>query len=155
MSHGRDQFAFHRGICVTTHTNGEVASSLIAAKEIAQLLVIPAVMRDLDEIVGTILIRQKIGKLLDAVIFGIPPEEQRDISEIDGGDQRIVVLVDPMLATGGSASDALTKLKETGCKQIKFMCLVAAPEGVAKVQADHPDVDIYTAAMDERLNEHD
>lgn len=69
-------------------------------------------------------------------------------------DQRIVILVDPMLATGGSASDALTKLKEHGCKQIKFMCLVSAPEGVAKVQADHPDVEIYTAALDEKLNEH-
>ena len=70
-------------------------------------------------------------------------------------DQRIVILVDPMLATGGSASDALTKLKEHGCTQIKFMCLVAAPEGVAKVQADHPDVDIFAAALDEKLNEHD
>ena len=69
-------------------------------------------------------------------------------------DQRIVILVDPMLATGGSASDALTKLKEHGCTQIKFMCLVAAPEGVAKVQADHPDVDIFTAALDEKLNDH-
>ena len=69
-------------------------------------------------------------------------------------DQRIVILVDPMLATGGSASDALTKLKEAGCKNIKFMCLVAAPEGVAKVQEDHPDVDIYTAALDEKLNDH-
>ena len=68
---------------------------------------------------------------------------------------RIVILVDPMLATGGSASDALKLLKEKyGCKSIKFMCLVACPEGVEKVQADHPDVDIYTAALDERLNEH-
>ena len=71
-------------------------------------------------------------------------------------EERIVILVDPMLATGGSASDALTMLKEKyHCKNIKFMCLVACPEGVAKVQADHPDVDIYTAAMDEKLNEHD
>ena len=71
-------------------------------------------------------------------------------------EERIVILVDPMLATGGSASDALTLLKNKyGCKNIKFMCLVACPEGVAKVQADHPDVDIYTAAMDEKLNEHD
>lgn len=69
-------------------------------------------------------------------------------------EQRLVFLVDPMLATGGSAVDALTKLKEYGCKHIRFMCLVAAPEGVAKVQAAHPDVDIYTAALDERLNEH-
>ncbi|MBE6577044.1 MAG: uracil phosphoribosyltransferase [Ruminococcaceae bacterium] len=69
-------------------------------------------------------------------------------------EDRIVILVDPMLATGGSAADALTMLKERGCKNIRFMCLVAAPEGVAKVQAAHPDVDIYTAALDECLNEH-
>ena len=68
---------------------------------------------------------------------------------------RITILVDPMLATGGSASDALTMLKKKGCKNIKFMCLVAAPEGVKKVQDDHPDVDIFTAALDECLNEHD
>ena len=68
--------------------------------------------------------------------------------------ERLVILVDPMLATGGSAVDALSMLKARGCKQIRFMCLVAAPEGVAKVQEAHPDVDIYTAALDERLNEH-
>ena len=68
--------------------------------------------------------------------------------------KRIVILVDPMLATGGSAVDALTKLKERGCKNIRFMCLVAAPEGVEKVQKAHPDVDIFTAALDERLNDH-
>ena len=67
---------------------------------------------------------------------------------------RIVILVDPMLATGGSASDALAMLKSHGCTHIRLMCLVAAPEGVAKVQQDHPDVDIFTAALDERLNEH-
>ncbi len=69
-------------------------------------------------------------------------------------EDRIVILVDPMLATGGSASDALTMLKARGCKHIRFMCLVAAPEGVKKVQQDHPDVDIYTAALDDHLNEH-
>ena len=69
-------------------------------------------------------------------------------------EERIVILVDPMLATGGSAVDALTMLKKRGCKSIRFMCLVAAPEGVKKVQDAHPDVDIYTAALDERLNEH-
>ena len=68
--------------------------------------------------------------------------------------ERLVILVDPMLATGGSAVDALSLLKAKGCKQIRFMCLVAAPEGVAAVQAAHPDVDIYTAALDECLNDH-
>lgn len=69
-------------------------------------------------------------------------------------EERLVILVDPMLATGGSAVDALGKLKEHGCRNIRFMCLVAAPEGVRAVQEAHPDVDIYTAALDERLNEH-
>ena len=68
--------------------------------------------------------------------------------------ERIVIVVDPMLATGGSASDAITMLKKGGCTNIRLMCLVAAPEGVKAVQAAHPDVDIYTAALDEKLNEH-
>ena len=69
-------------------------------------------------------------------------------------EERTVILVDPMLATGGSAVDALTMLKNKGCKDIRFMCLVAAPEGVKAVQAAHPDIDIFTAALDEKLNEH-
>ena len=58
-----------------------------------------------------------------------------------------------MLATGGSASDAIKMLKEKGCTNIRLMCLVAAPEGIRRVQTDHPDVDIYTASLDERLND--
>ena len=69
-------------------------------------------------------------------------------------EERTVILVDPMLATGGSAVDALTMLKDKGCKDIRFMCLVAAPEGVKAVQEAHPDIDIFTAALDEKLNEH-
>ncbi len=67
---------------------------------------------------------------------------------------RLVIVVDPMLATGGSASDALRMLKEKGCTDIRLMCLVAAPEGVRKVQQEHPDVKIFTAALDEKLNDH-
>ena len=67
-------------------------------------------------------------------------------------DQRLVIVTDPMLATGGSASDAVTMLKNMGCTHIRLMCLVAAPEGVKRFQKDHPDVDIYTAALDEELN---
>ena len=69
-------------------------------------------------------------------------------------EDRIVIVVAPMLATGGSSSDALTLLKKRGCHNLKLMCLVAAPEGVSRIQADHPDVDIYTAALDDYLNEH-
>ena len=62
-------------------------------------------------------------------------------------------MVDPMLATGGSASAAITMLKQKGVKNIRFMCIIAAPEGVERMQKDHPDVDIYIGAMDEKLNE--
>ena len=71
-----------------------------------------------------------------------------DISE------RQVFVVDPMLATGGSASAAITFIKEYGCKSITLMNIIAAPEGIAVVQKDHPDVDIFVAAVDEKLNEH-
>lgn len=69
-------------------------------------------------------------------------------------EKRIVILCDPMLATGGSSSDAIAMLKKKDVTSIRLMCLVAAPEGVAKVQKDHPDVDIFTAALDDHLNEH-
>ncbi len=70
-----------------------------------------------------------------------------DISERD------VLVLDPMLATGGSATDAITQIKKRGAKSIKFIGIIAAPEGLEKLHAAHPDVDIYVAALDERLNE--
>ncbi|EFD93412.1 uracil phosphoribosyltransferase [Megasphaera lornae] len=66
---------------------------------------------------------------------------------------RDFIIVDPMLATGGSASEAITLLKKKGIQHIKLMCLVAAPEGVKRVNADHPDVRIYVGALDEKLND--
>ena len=66
---------------------------------------------------------------------------------------RMVIVTDPMLATGGSACDAIKRLKEDGYTQIRLMCLVASPQGVAAVEKQHPDVDIYLAALDEGLNE--
>ena len=68
-------------------------------------------------------------------------------------DQRQIFVVDPMLATGGSAILAVDSLKKRGAANIKFVCLVAAPEGVKKLQDAHPDIDIYTASLDEKLNE--
>lgn len=67
---------------------------------------------------------------------------------------RMVIILDPMLATGGSASSAITFIKRRGAESIKLMSLIAAPEGIERVQQDHPDVDIYCAAIDEKLNEH-
>ena len=68
--------------------------------------------------------------------------------------ERDVVVVDPMLATGNSAAAAVARIKQLNPKSIKFVCLLAAPEGVAVMQAAHPDVDIYTAAVDRELNDH-
>ena len=67
--------------------------------------------------------------------------------------EREVIVVDPMLATGGSSVDALTLLKKRGAKNLRLVCLIAAPEGIEFVQKEHPDVDIYIASIDEKLNE--
>ncbi|MBP3460690.1 MAG: uracil phosphoribosyltransferase [Lachnospiraceae bacterium] len=69
-------------------------------------------------------------------------------------NEREVFVVDPMLATGGSSVAAIQMLKDKGCKNIHFMCIIAAPEGVKAMQEAHPDVDIYIGALDERLNDH-
>lgn len=69
-------------------------------------------------------------------------------------EERELIVLDPMLATGGSASRAISILKEKGCRVIKLMCLIAAPEGVKRINNDHPDVEIYCGAVDERLNDH-
>lgn len=66
----------------------------------------------------------------------------------------VVLVLDPMLATGGSSSDAINILKENGAKTIKLVCVVGAPEGVNRIRKDHPDVQVYLAGIDERLNEH-
>ena len=68
-------------------------------------------------------------------------------------DKRLIVVVDPMLATGGSAIDAITQIKASSGKQIKFLCLIAAPEGIEALTKAHPDVEIYCANVDECLNE--
>lgn len=67
--------------------------------------------------------------------------------------EREVIVLDPMLATGGSAIDAITKLKERGVSRIKFMCIIAAPEGLEALTTAHPDVQVYCAALDDRLND--
>ncbi|CUO83147.1 uracil phosphoribosyltransferase [Eubacterium sp. am_0171] len=69
-------------------------------------------------------------------------------------DERQVFVVDPMLATGGSSTAAIQMLKDKGVKRIRFMCIIAAPEGVERMQKEHPDVDLYIGALDDHLNEH-
>ena len=72
---------------------------------------------------------------------------------VDSENRELLVL-DPMLATGGSASAAITFIKKRGCNHIRLVNLIAAPEGIARVQREHPDVDIYVAGLDEKLNDH-
>lgn len=72
----------------------------------------------------------------------------------DDISERLVIVVDPMLATGNSAIAALNRLKECGASAIKYVCLLAPPEGLAALQVAHPDVSVTTAALDERLNDH-
>ena len=69
-------------------------------------------------------------------------------------NERELIILDPMLATGGSAAKAVELLKERGATNIKLMCLIAAPEGIEEVHKHHPDVEIYTGAVDEKLNSH-
>ena len=80
--------------------------------------------------------------MVDGILNLIPDIAERDI-----------IVVDPMLATGGSAADAISLLKKRGAKKIRLMCLISSPEGVKLVQEKHPDVDIYLASIDEKLNE--
>ena len=68
-------------------------------------------------------------------------------------EERDVFVVDPMLATGGSAVDAISQLKKHGCKNIRFLCIIAAPVGLKRLQEAHPDVDIIVGSLDEKLNE--
>ena len=72
----------------------------------------------------------------------------------DGIEDKLVLVVDPMLATGGSACDAIAHLKSIGCKNIKFMAIIGAPEGITKVAESHPDVNVYVSTVDRCLNEH-
>lgn len=71
----------------------------------------------------------------------------------EGIEDREVIVLDPMLATGGSGIDAINSLKQSGVKKIKFLCIIAAPEGIKRMQETHPDVQIYCTSIDERLNE--
>jgi uracil phosphoribosyltransferase len=70
-----------------------------------------------------------------------------------GIENREVIVLDPMLATGGSGIDAINSLKKSGAKKIKFLCIIAAPEGIKRIQEAHPDVQIYCTAVDDHLNE--
>ncbi len=131
----------------------KATSKIIAGKKVALVPILRAGLGMVDGMVA-MMPNVKVGHIglyrdpntLEPVkyYFKMPP----DI------DERDVIVVDPMLATGGSASAAIQFLKDDGVKHIKLMCIIGAPEGVERMQKDHPDVDIYVAALDDHLNEH-
>ena len=132
----------------------KMTAKMIAGKKLAVVPILRAGLGMTDGLLRLVPVAKvgHIGMYRDPVTH-LPVEYYCKLPE--DIEDRIVILVDPMLATGGSACDAVRKLKEYGCRNIRMMCLVAAPEGVAKMQAECPDVDIYAAALDEKLNEHD
>jgi uracil phosphoribosyltransferase len=129
------------------------AKSKVLAREISLVLILRAGLGMLDGLlelvpearVGHIGLYRNEETLEPVQYYSKLP---KNIAETD------VILVDPMLATGGSAATAASLVKKAGAKNIKFVCMVAAPEGVAKLSEAHPDVAIYAAALDERLNDH-
>ena len=128
-------------------------TKVIAGKKLAILPILRAGLGMVDGIL-TLIPSAKVGHIgLYRDHDTLKPVEYYDKLPQDI-EERDVIVLDPMLATGGSASAAITFVKEYGVKNIKLMNILAAPEGIARVRADHPDVEIYIAAVDEKLNDH-
>ena len=131
----------------------KMTAKVISGKKVAIVPILRAGLGMVDGLLDLV----PVAKVGHIGLYGDPdthePHEYYCKLPTDIGE-RIVIVVDPMLATGGSAADAITMLKKHGCTNIRFECLVSAPEGIKRVQEAHPDVDIYTAAVDERLNDH-
>ena len=128
-------------------------SPMIAGKKLA---IVPVLRAGLGMVSGitTLVPSAKIGHIgLYRDPKTLEPVEYYCKLPADCG-QREVFVVDPMLATGGSACAALSMLKKHGCRHIRLLDIIAAPEGIARVQREHPDVDIYVCSVDEKLNDH-
>ncbi|MCK8816404.1 uracil phosphoribosyltransferase [Natroniella sulfidigena] len=131
----------------------ETTAQVIAGKKLAVVPILRAGLGMVDGVVDLIP-TAKVGHIgLYRDPDTLEPVEYYCKMPTDIGARELIV-VDPMLATGGTAEAALQFVKDRGAKKIRFMCLVAAPEGIEKLQAAHPDIDIYTAAVDEKLNDH-
>ena len=125
----------------------ETPITKMTAKELAgkKLAVVPILRAGLGMVVGHIGLYRDPETLVPVEYYCKLPADS---------SERDIFVVDPMLATGGSAEAAITMLKQKGVKNIRFMCIIAAPEGVKKLQEVHPDVDIYIGALDDHLNDH-
>ena len=132
---------------------GEVRVERIAGKKITVVPILRAGIGMLDGVLSLIPSAKVsvIGLARNEETLEAQTYLEKLVPEID---RRLAMIVDPMLATGGSLIATIDMLKQAGCKEIRALVLVAAPEGIAAVEAAHPDVRIYTASVDERLNEH-
>ncbi|HET7580239.1 MAG TPA: uracil phosphoribosyltransferase [Bacillales bacterium] len=130
----------------------EAKSGLLAGKKLGVIPILRAGLGMVDGILGLIPAAKvgHIGLYRDPETLQPVEYYVKMPSDIE---ERELIVVDPMLATGGSASAAISSLKKRGAQNIKLMNLIAAPEGVEKIREDHPDVDIFTAALDEKLSE--
>ncbi len=132
---------------------GEVAAEKIAGKKITVVPILRAGIGMLDGVLSLI-------PSAKVSVVGLARNEQTLEAEryleklVPEIDRRLALIIDPMLATGGSLIATIDLLKQAGCREIRALVLVAAPEGIAALDAAHPEVRIYTAAIDERLNEH-
>lgn len=132
---------------------GEVAVEKIAGKKITVVPILRAGIGMLDGVLSLI-------PSAKVSVVGLARNEQTLEAEryleklVPEIDRRLALIIDPMLATGGSLIATIDLLKQAGCREIRALVLVAAPEGIAALGAAHPEVHIYTAAIDERLNEH-
>ena len=136
----------------------ETPITKMTAKELAgkKMAVIPILRAGLGMVEGmlTMVPAAKVGHIgLYRDPETLKPVEYYCKLPADCGEREVFV-TDPMLATGGSSSAAISMLKEKGVKNIRFLCIIAAPEGVRRIRESHPDVDLYIGALDEKLNEH-
>ena len=135
----------------------ETPICLTTTKELSKEVVLVPILRAglgmVDGIVNLIT-EARVGHIGIARNEGtLKPEPYYEKLPVDF-ENGIIMVLDPMLATGGSASAAIRSIKEQGAKSIKLVCIVGAPEGVKRIENDHPDVEIFLASLDERLNEH-
>lgn len=132
--------------------NGEITGQRIKGKKITVVPILRAGIGMLDGVLELIPSAKisVVGLYRDEETLMPVSYFEKLTSQID---QRIALIIDPMLATGGSMNATIDILKKAGCKDIRALVLVAAPEGIAKMKEEHPDVDLYTAAIDSHLNE--
>ncbi len=136
-----------------TGWNGPVEVERLAGKKITVVPILRAGIGMLDGVLSLLPGARVsvVGLARDETTLEAHTYLERLVAELD---QRQAMIVDPMLATGGSMVATINLLKQAGCREIRALVLVAAPEGLSRVEAAHPDVDIYTASIDEGLNEH-